>query len=84
MYKPVIWYGPRHCRYSLHKLCAVDDVRVIEHAFLERHDDELRVWKVGLDHPADVLGVAQIKGSIHLPNFTACLKTATSLSQVKI
>ena len=47
-------------------LGAENDVCVVEHALLQRHNDELRLWKVRADHAADVLRVAQIQRGIHL------------------
>lgn len=63
---PLVWNRPCHCRNPVHKLGPVDDIGIVEHAFLQGHHYELRVRKVCLDHSPNVLGVAQIQCSIHL------------------
>ena len=58
--------GPAHSGHTVHELGPEEDVGVVEHAVLEGHHDELGVLEVGLQHVPDVLGVAQVKGSVHL------------------
>ena len=41
-------------------------VGVVEHALLQRHDDELAVAEVRAEHGADVLRVAEVERRIHL------------------
>lgn len=53
-------------RTSIDKLRAEEHVGVLEHALLERHDDELRVLEVVFDHRANILCVAQVERRIHL------------------
>ena len=57
---------PRDRRHAIHELRPEDDVRVVEHALLERDDDELRRLEVGAEHHADVLRVRQVEGGIDL------------------
>ena len=59
-------HGARDGGHAIHELGAEDDVGVAEHALLERDHNELGVGEVRLDHPPNVLGVAQVQGSVHL------------------
>ena len=56
---------PRDRRHAVHELRPEDDVRVVEHALLERDDDELRRLEVGPEHDADVLRVGQVEGRVY-------------------
>ncbi len=58
--------GARDGGHPVHKLGAEEDVGVVEHPVLERDDDELGAPEVGLQHVADVLGVTQVQGRVHL------------------
>mmetsp|Transcript_761 Transcript_761/g.2465 ORF Transcript_761/g.2465 Transcript_761/m.2465 type:complete len:274 (+) Transcript_761:1157-1978(+) len=55
-----------HGANAIHKLGPEEDVGVVEHPLLERHDDELRVGEVALEHRADVLRVGQVQRGIDL------------------
>ena len=59
----MLWWARRT---SIDEFGAEDHVGVLEHALLQRHDNELRMFEVVFDHGANVLGVAQIKRRIHL------------------
>jgi hypothetical protein len=58
--------GPRDGGHPVHKLGAEEDVGVVKHPVLERDDDELGAPEVSLQHVADVLGVTQVQGRVHL------------------
>lgn len=59
-------------RQRLHHTCALaeprpkDAVRVLEHAVLERHDNELRPFEPRLDQAANVLRVRQVQRGVDL------------------
>ena len=41
-------------------------VRILEHAILERHHDELRSMEPRLDQPTDILRVREVQGGVDL------------------
>lgn len=55
-----------HNAVPLAESCPEDAVGVLEHAVLQRDDDELRSLEAGLDQTADVLRVRHIEGSVNL------------------
>ena len=59
-------FCPRDCGHSVDELGPEQNVGVVEHAVLERHHDELGALEVGLEHVANVLGVTEIQGRVHL------------------
>lgn len=77
---PSVGYSSGHSRHAIHKFGPVDDVGVVEHALLERDNNELRVGKMSLDHPAYVLCMAQIQCCIHLQN--TALQLAHDVSDI--
>ena len=58
--------GTGHSGHPVNELGAEQDVGVVEHAVLERDHDELGALEVGLEHVANVLGVTEIQGRVHL------------------
>ena len=58
--------GSSDRRHSIHKLCTKQHVCIVEHAVLERDQNELGAFKVIFQHAANILRVAQIKSGIHL------------------
>ena len=56
----------RDCWSTINKARAEKHVRMIEHPFLERDHNKLGMRKMGPNHMADVLGMAQIQGRIDL------------------
>ncbi len=63
----ILWLnGARDGGHPVHKLGAEEDVGVVEQPVLERDDDELGAPEVGLQHVANVLGVTQVQGRVHL------------------
>mmetsp|Transcript_56421 Transcript_56421/g.175010 ORF Transcript_56421/g.175010 Transcript_56421/m.175010 type:complete len:389 (+) Transcript_56421:163-1329(+) len=56
----------RHGRGAINEARAEEDIRVVEHALLEGHHDELRVGEMRPDHVADVLCMAQVQGRVDL------------------
>ena len=52
--------------HTVDKLCAKEDVGIVEHAVLERDDNELGVLEVSLEHEPDILRVRQIQRRVHL------------------
>ena len=57
---------PAHSGHAINKLGAEQDVGIVEHTVLQGHNNELWMLEVGLQHVTDVLGVAQVKGRVHL------------------
>lgn len=51
--------------YTIHKLCLVENIGIIEHAVLERDNDELRFSEVGAKHLPDVLCVREIESCVY-------------------
>ena len=50
-----------HCRHAVNELSAKEHVGIVEHALLERNDDELRVLKMRLE-PVDCEKRARMTG----------------------
>ena len=63
---PPVWHSPGDCRDTIHKLGSKDNIGIVEHALLQGHHYELRVGEVGLDHPPNILSMAQIQCSVNL------------------
>ena len=59
------WSQSLHDTCSLTESCPEDTVRVLEHAVLQRDNDELGSLKPGLDQTTDVLCVRQVQSSVH-------------------
>ena len=59
-------YCARDCGDAIYELGPEDDVRIAEHALLERNYNELGIGEVRFDHAANVLCMTQVKSCIAL------------------
>lgn len=66
---PLVRDSSCHSRDTVNELGPIDDIGIVEHAFLQGYNNELGVGEVSLDHPPNILSVAQIQGCINLQAF---------------
>ena len=57
---------PRNLTFTFVKFSLVEDIGMCEHALFQRNYKELRLWEVGLNHLADILGVRQVQSGVYL------------------
>lgn len=77
---PFFWHSSCHSWNPIHKLSAIDDIGVVEHAFLQGDNNELRVGEVGFDHAPNVLSVTQIQRSVNLQEQPSCFFSSRASS----
>jgi len=59
-------YGTRNLGNSVDKFCTENHIGIVEHAFFQRHNNELALREMSLEHIANILSMRQVERRVNL------------------